>query len=170
MPDVRVVYAIKANPHPGLLSLLVGLGAGFEIASVAELDLAVAAGAQAADVLYSNPVKPPGHVRHAHAHGVRRFAVDSAAELHKIAEQAPGSRVYARLTVDDSSSAFPLSSKFGASCDTAVRLLTLAGERGLHPYGITFHVGSQCTDPAAWGRAVERSGTVLRELRGGASG
>lgn len=69
LPDVRVHYAIKANPHPGLLSLLVGLGAGFEIASVAELDLAVAAGAQAADVLYSNPVKPPGHVRHAHAHG-----------------------------------------------------------------------------------------------------
>ena len=34
------------------------------------------------------------------------------------------------------------------------------------PYGITFHVGSQCTDPLAWERAIDRCGEVMRALAG----
>ena len=32
------------------------------------------------------------------------------------------------------------------------------------PYGLTFHVGSQCTNPMAWERAIEQCGTVMRRL------
>ena len=76
-----------------------------------------------------------------------RFALDSEGELLKIAAAAPGSAIYVRLNVEDSHSLFPLSRKFGTSADEALRLLRMAPECGLRPYGLTFHVGSQCTDP-----------------------
>ena len=67
-----------------------------------------------ADVLYCNPVKPPAHVVAPHAAGVWRFAFDSEGELYKLARYAPGCAVMLRVRVDDSTSVFPLSRKFGA--------------------------------------------------------
>ena len=93
-----------------------------------------------------------------------RFALDSEGELLKIAAAAPGSAIYVRLNVEDSHSLFPLSRKFGTSADEALRLLRMAPECGLRPYGLTFHVGSQCTDPSMYSRAIERCGLVMRRL------
>ena len=163
---VAVRYAVKCNPDARVLQTVAAAGGGFEIASLAELDLAVAAGADPADVLYSNPVKPPAHVAAAARRGLRRFAVDSPEELAKVAEQAPGARVYVRLAVDDTSSRFPLSTKFGTTAEEARRLLLAAPTLGLRPEGLTFHVGSQCTDPDAWAHAVRAVGPLLRELEG----
>ena len=161
---VGVHYAVKCNPDPRVLQTVAQTGGGFEIASLAELELATAAGVDPCDVLYSNPVKPPSHVAAAAAAGVRRFSVDCPQELDKIAQHAPGTGVYVRLQVDDTSSRFPLSAKFGTSCEQAVRLLAAAPGLGLVPEGLTFHVGSQCTDVDAWARGVRRCGPLLREL------
>ena len=161
---VAVRYAVKCNPDERVLSTAFASGAGFEIASAAELKLVRATGAPLEDVLYSNPVKPPAHVRLAHEAGVRRFAVDSHAELVKVATYAAGSEVFVRVRVDDSSSRFPLSSKFGTTLDDARRLLLEAEPIGLVACGLTFHVGSQCTDVDAWAHAVRRCGPLLEEL------
>jgi len=161
---IRPHYAIKCNPSPAVLGALAGSGAGFEIASAAELDLALAAGAQAPATLFSNPVKPAAHIGYARALGVRHFAVDGLGELHKIARCAPGSAVMARLHVDDESSHFPLSSKFGAEPATVLQLLLEAADLGLVPSGLTFHVGSQCTDPRAWARAIRQCGELMAIL------
>ena len=115
-------------------------------------------------MLFSNTVKPEEHIRRAVDRGVWRFALDSEGEFHKLAAAAPGSAVYVRLDVEDSHSLFPLSRKFGTSADEAVRLLSMAPEFGLRPYGLTFHVGSQCTDPSMYSRAIERCGLVMRRL------
>jgi ornithine decarboxylase len=155
---------MKSNSAAPILETVRGLGGSFEVASLAELRMAEAAGAAPADLLYSNPVKPPAHIAAAAAAGLYRFAFDSEAELRKLAEHAPGACVYARLRVEDDTSVFPLSQKFGASPEAAGDLLLLARELGLVPYGLTFHVGSQCTNPMAWERAVERCGTVMRRL------
>jgi ornithine decarboxylase len=45
LPDTRVFYAVKANPAPEVLSLLASLGSCFDTASVAEIEMALAAGA-----------------------------------------------------------------------------------------------------------------------------
>ena len=123
-----------------------------------------AVGVDARDVLFSNTVKPEAHIRDAALQGVWRFALDSEGELLKIAAAAPGSAIYVRLNVEDSRSLFPLSRKFGTSADEALRLLRMAPECGLRPYGLTFHVGSQCTDPSMYARAIERCGLVMRRL------
>src|SRR6185369_7927038 len=57
MPRVRPHYAVKANPDRRVLKVLVQEGCGFEIASIAELDLLLGLGVSAAEIFYSNPVK-----------------------------------------------------------------------------------------------------------------
>jgi ornithine decarboxylase len=164
VPGLAVFFAMKSNSAGPVLRRVRDLGGSFEVASVAEMRMAEAAGAAPADLLYSNPVKAPGQIAEAAAAGLRRFAFDSEAELRKIAEYAPGSSVYARLRVDDHTSLFPLSRKFGAPTEAAGDLLLLAPSLGLVPYGVTFHVGSQCTNPMAWEGAIEQCGAVMRRL------
>jgi ornithine decarboxylase len=115
-------------------------------------------------VLFSNPIKPPSAITEARAAGVWRFSFDSEAELDKIAAAAPGSAVYLRLRVDDSASVFPLSRKFGATSDESVHLLRRAVQLGLNAYGITFHVGSQCTQLNTWTDAITVASQLMRQL------
>jgi len=163
--QVEVCYAVKCNPDSVVLETLARAGANFEIASAAELAPVVAAGGDTRQVLYSNTVKPASHIASTYAAGVRLFAADSAAEINKIAARAPGAGVVVRVSVDDTRSRFPLSSKFGAPLDDAVQLLLHARNNGLTPSGITFHVGSQCTDSSAWAKAVVALHPVLCELK-----
>ncbi|GAB1641583.1 type III PLP-dependent enzyme [Krasilnikovia sp. MM14-A1259] len=166
LPEARVHYAMKCNPARPILSLLRDMGGSFEIASVAELRELQAVGVPAAQVLFSNPVKVATQVRQAWAAGVWRFAADSDAELDKIAAMAPGAAVYVRLATAAADSAVPSEGKFGVDAGEVARLLRAARARGLEPYGITFHVGSQMTDPGAWALAIERCGAVMTALSG----
>ena len=151
---VGVRYAVKCNPLHGVLAAVHQAGGSFEIASATELDLVRKAGGRPGDVFYSNPVKPTSHIAATAAAGVRRFVVDGPNEIDKVAQAAPGADAVVRIRVDDRHSAFPLSGKFGAALDVADRLLRHAAGRGLRPAGLTFHVGSQCTDISAWSRAI----------------
>jgi ornithine decarboxylase len=165
LPGVRAFYAMKCNPSPEILTTLAASGSSFEIASLGELRLLQRLGVDPADVLYSNPVKPPAHIAEAYRAGLWRFSFDSPNELAKIAEHAPGAAVYVRLRVDDKASVFPLSRKFGADAEDAFGLMLLARRLGLRPYGITFHVGSQCGNPVAWRRAIGDAGRLMDRLR-----
>jgi ornithine decarboxylase len=164
LPGVRCFYAMKCNASPQVLKTLAALGSGFEVASVGELRTLQGLGIDAADVLYSNPIKPPAHIAAAHGSGLWRFGFDSEGELYKLAQHAPGSAVYIRLRVDDSTSIFPLSRKFGAEAHEARALLLLARSLGLQPYGVTFHVGSQCGTTTAWRQAIAAAGRLMARL------
>jgi ornithine decarboxylase len=165
MPRVRPFYAVKCNSTPDVLRTAAATGAGFEIASLGELRMLEAIGVDPSGVLYSNTVKPAAHVAGAAEAGVWRFAVDSEGELEKIARHAPGGAVYVRVRVDDSGSVFPLSRKFGAEAHHARALLQRAEELGLQPYGLTFHVGSQCVATSAWVQAIASVGRLMRQLQ-----
>src|SRR6201989_929502 len=94
LPDTRVLYAVKANPAPEVLSLLAGLSSCFDTASVPEIEMVLAAGATADRISFGNTLKKERDVPRAYALGVRLFAVDCRAEVEKIARVAPGSRVF----------------------------------------------------------------------------
>jgi ornithine decarboxylase len=164
LPGVRPYYAMKCNASAEILKTLASRGSGFEVASIGELRLLQEIGVNPSDVLYSNPIKPPEHIAAAHKAGLSRFGADSEGELYKLAQYAPGSAVYIRLRVDDSTSIFPLSRKFGAEAHEARALLLLAHSLGLQPYGITFHVGSQCGTTAAWRQAIAAAGRLMARL------
>ncbi len=163
LPDTRVFYAVKANPAPQVLSLLAGLGSCFDTASVAEIEMVLAAGATAERISYGNTIKKERDIARAYALGVRLYAVDCQAEVEKIARAAPGSRVFCRILSDCIGAEWPLSRKFGCEPAMAVDVLEHAQKLGLEPYGVSFHVGSQQRNPHAWDRALASAAAVFRD-------
>jgi ornithine decarboxylase len=157
MPRVRPHYAVKANPDRRVLKVLAQEGAGFEIASTAELDLLLGLGVPAAEVFYSNPVKARESVAYAAAKGVEWFVVDSADELRRVHEVKPDARLYLRIATPNIGSDWPLSGKFGAGAADAREIVALAARLGADLAGVTFHVGSQCRNPENWRVALEKA-------------
>ncbi len=157
-------YAVKANNHEQVLNTLVSVGSKFDIGSKHEAELMLALGVDPKDLIFSAPVKLQSHIRDTYHMGVDLFVFDSEDELAKIALLAPGSRVMARLAVKNQGSFFPLSMKFGAPVEQAASLLSDALELGLSPYGVAFHVGSQCTRKETWREAMEASAEVIDAL------
>ena len=90
LPGTAIHYAVKANPHPVLLRALAQSGCRFDVASPAEVRAALDAGAPASHLVHSNPVARRDHLVQAYALGVRLFVVDSAGEVAKLADAAPG--------------------------------------------------------------------------------
>jgi ornithine decarboxylase len=164
LPGIAVHYATKCNPHPDVVRRLHGLGSRFEIASAAELELLESLGVAPAEVLYSNPVKPTAHIARAFRAGVWRFAFDSSDEIAKLAEVAPGAAVVVRLSSPRTRSDVPSEGKFGVDPEAAVALMRAARDRGLRPYGVAFHVGSQMLAPDAWSRPLRAVGWVMERL------
>ncbi|MBW7950923.1 MAG: alanine racemase, partial [Pseudorhodoplanes sp.] len=143
LPDTKVYYAVKANPAPEILSLLAEMGSCFDVASIAELRAALAAGAGPERISYGNTIKKESDIAAAFGLGVTMFAVDCEAEVEKVARAAPGSRVVCRIRCDGTGAEWPLSRKFGCEPEFAADILEFAHRSGLLAYGISFHVGSQ---------------------------
>ncbi len=162
LPDSRVFYAVKANPAPELLSLLAALGSCFDTASVAEIEMVLAAGATADRISYGNTIKKERDIARAFALGVRLFAVDCKAEVEKIGRSAPGAKVFCRFLFGCAGAEWPLSRKFGCDPDMAVEVLDHAQKLGLEPCGVSFHVGSQQRRTAAWDEALKTAAAIFR--------
>jgi len=146
----RIHYAVKANPAPGIIRLLVERGARFDAASRGEIELCLAQGALGRDISFGNTVKRPADIAFAASVGVQLFVADSAEELEKIAANAPGAQVYLRVIVENSQADWPLSRKFGCAPGALAGLLDHARDLGLAPVGLSFHVGSQTRKAAYW--------------------
>ncbi|PHR24141.1 MAG: ornithine decarboxylase [Hoeflea sp.] len=164
LPDSAVFYAVKANPAPEILRLLANLGSNFDCASVAEIEMAIKAGATASRVSYGNTIKKERDIARAHALGVSLFAVDSHEEVEKVARAAPGARVFCRVLTDGEGAEWPLSRKFGCVPQMAVDVLVYAHQLGLVSHGVSFHVGSQMTNPEAWDSALGDAKRVFDKL------
>jgi ornithine decarboxylase len=164
MPDSRVYYAVKANPAPEVLRLLADLGSSFDCASVAEIDMALAASATPERISYGNTIKKERDIAAAFERGVRLFAVDAREEVDKIARAAPGARVFCRILSDGDGADWPLSRKFGCSPEFAIDILEYAHAAGLDAYGVSFHVGSQQSNPGAWDAALHATAAIFRTL------
>jgi len=164
-PYAQIYYAVKANPDVAILSMLNELGANFDIASRYELDTVMSLGISPDRMSCGNTIKKAKDVAYFYEKGVRMFATDSEDDLKNIASCAPGSRVYVRIVMSDSSTAdWPLSRKFGCHPDMAYSLLIMARTLGLTPYGISFHVGSQQRDIGQWDEAIAKTKYLFSSL------
>ncbi|MET3590447.1 ornithine decarboxylase [Bartonella silvatica] len=164
LPHSRIFYAIKANPAPEILCLLSSLGSSFDAASVAEIEMALKAGATCDRISFGNTIKKERDIARAYALGISLYAVDCVEEVEKIARAAPGSRVFCRVLTDGKGAEWPLSRKFGCAPAMAVNVLRRAHQLGLQAHGVSFHVGSQQIDLNAWDRALSDTATVFRHL------
>jgi len=156
-------YAIKANPHPGIIKAFVELGASFDVASAAEMKQVLRMGASPAKIIFANTIKSPEDIAFAWKRRVRLMTFDNEPELYKLAKYYPGARVLARIKVANDGSVVELSLKFGADPEQAFFMLRKAKALGLVPAGVSFHVGSQATNVENYLQAIEISAGIFRE-------
>ena len=161
----EIHYAVKANPAPEILERLVALGSRFDAASRAEVAACLGAGARPEEVSFGNTVKKVSDIAWAHARGIDLFAADSDEELAKIADAAPGARVYLRLLIETTEADWPLSRKFGTTPEETLRLMGVAAALGLRPVGLSFHVGSQTREARMWAGALDMAASVWQRAR-----
>ena len=128
LPLARIYYAVKANPARPVLERLARLGSSFDAASFEEVSGCLDAGARPEAISFGNTIKKACAIRAAFQRGVTLFAFDSAEELEKLAENAPGARVYCRILVENEGADWPLSRKFGTTVENA-RDADAAGRR-----------------------------------------
>ncbi len=83
-PQVRVYYAIKANPSLRLVQELTALGAGMEIASAGELAVAGRLGIAGERVLFTGPAKTDDELAASVRYGLRTINVESLREAQRL--------------------------------------------------------------------------------------
>ncbi len=174
LPRVQAYYAIKANPDPKILKTLYDAGASFDVASMPEFLLVHENIASLSDterqkyiwdkIIYSNPIKDVATLRELDKYEPL-VAYDNLEEVRKVAEHAPHAGLILRIKVPNTGSLVELSPKFGAAPAEAAALVSAGYDAGLVVEGISFHVGSQCTNFENYVQALSLASGVLREAR-----
>ena len=159
----NVFYAVKANSDPAVVALLAEQGVGFEVSSLGELDLLLGMGVEPERIISGNPIKSPEFIELAAKSQIGYMAIDSHVEVSKLSELATGTKIIARLVVSNEGSDWPLTQKYGVPSQEAVQLLLYASDQGLTPFGLSFHVGSQCRREATWREAIDAASQVWDE-------
>ncbi len=174
LPKVQCYFAVKANAEPAIVRTLYQAGASFDVASMPEFMMVyenirkLSAKAQQDfiwdKIIYANPTKPKETLV-----ALDRYkplvTYDNFAELQKIQRYAPHAGVVLRLAVANTGSQCELSNKFGCDPGEAVDLILAAFKLGLVVEGLSFHVGSQCTNFQNFVQALNTSAAVMKEAR-----
>ncbi len=174
LPKVQAYYAVKANPAPEIVRTLYRAGASFDVASMPEFMTVyhhikgLPPKAQQDfiwdKIIYANPTKPKETLL-----ALDRYkplvTYDNLNELGKIKQYAPHAGVVLRLRVPNTGSMVELSSKFGCDPGEAVDLVRAAFATGLVVEGLSFHVGSQCTNFENFVQALNMAAAVMRESK-----
>ena len=174
LPKVQCYFAVKANAEPAIVRTLYRAGASFDVASLPEFMLVyqnikhLSAKAQQDfiwdKIIYANPTKPKETLLALDKYKPL-VTYDNLNELKKIRQYAPHAGVVLRLQVDNTGSQCELSSKFGCATGEAADLIEAAFKMGLVVEGLSFHVGSQCTNFQNFVQALNAAAAVMRESR-----
>lgn len=158
-----VTYAVKSNPDISVIRNLLEAGiTTFDVASPHEITLIRRLAPQAV-LHYNNPVRSRSEILHGVEAGVASWSVDSMSELSKLEALLPrdGIEVSVRFKLPVAGAAYDFGAKFGADEDLATDLLSRVAALGFIP-SLTFHPGTQCTDPAAWESYIRAAGRISR--------
>jgi ornithine decarboxylase len=174
LPRVQVYYAVKANSDPAIVQTFYNAGASFDVASVAEFmtvhqKIEHLPEKERQDyiwdrIIYANPIKAIETLELLEPYKPL-VTYDNHAEVMKIARHAPHSGLVLRLRVPNTGSMVELSSKFGALPGEAVDLIAFAHNNKLEVEGLSFHVGSQCTNPTNYSQALHLAASIFEEAR-----
>jgi ornithine decarboxylase len=155
-----VTYAVKSNPDEMVIANLATAGIrGYDVASIWEIEL-IRRAAPGSAMHYHNPVRSRAEIARAVELGVTSFSVDSHSELAKLIDLVPaGAEISVRFKLPVAGAAYDFGAKFGATEDDAVALLVRVQAEGYVP-SLTFHPGTQCTDPMAWDAYIRTAASI----------
>jgi ornithine decarboxylase len=173
-PRVQAYYAVKVNSDPAIVQTFYELGGSFDVASMQEFhpvsQFIKKLPAKARQdfiwdkVIYANPIKPIETLRELDPYRPL-VTYDNVEEVKKIAKHAPHAGLCLRLQVPNTGSMVELSSKFGALPGEAVDLIQDAHDHDLVVEGLSFHVGSQCTNPENYIQSLHLCAGIFAEAK-----
>jgi len=174
LPRVQVYYAVKANSAPEIVRTFYEAGGSFDVASLAEF-LTVHENVKDLPeeqrqafiwdrIIYANPIKATETLEQLDPYKPL-VTYDNYEEVLKIAKHAPRAGLVLRLRVPNTGSMVELSSKFGALPGEAVDLIAFARNNKLEVEGLSFHVGSQCTNVQNYIQALHLAAEVFAEAK-----
>ncbi|PKG32986.1 alanine racemase, partial [Methanoregula sp.] len=173
MPDVQVYFAVKANSNPEIVKTLYDIGCSFDVASMPEFMIVyenfkhLPRKEQQAfiwdKIIYANTIKPIETLQALDKYKPL-VTFDNHHEILKIRDHAPHAGLVLRLRVPNTGSMVELSSKFGAHPGEAVDLIIEAFENNLVVEGLSFHVGSQCTNFENYMQALQIAASIVKEV------
>ena len=166
LPGVRLFYAVKAFAHPALLARLNQLGGHFDLATAGEVNMVRDLGIAAERCIHTHPIKKDSEIREALDFGCTRFVVDNLAEVDKFVPYREQVELIVRVSYRSRDAVVDLSRKFGCALEELPELLAHIDARGLAVHGLSFHVGSQSTSPAAHVKAIEASIEAMARFDG----
>ncbi|MBU2278010.1 MAG: diaminopimelate decarboxylase [Gammaproteobacteria bacterium] len=170
-----VCYAVKANSNIALLNLLARLGSGFDIVSEGELRRVLQAGGDPSKVVFSGVGKSEAEIAFALETGIKCFNVESAPELHRIAEVAAKlgkvAPISIRVNPDIDAKTHPYIStglkanKFGIDINDAPAIYQQAAAYPqLKVCGVDCHIGSQLTETQPFLDALDKLLLLIDKL------
>ncbi len=169
-------YALKANSTLAVLRVLHALGADADANSGGEIDVALRAGFEPDQIVFTGVGKTAGELGRAAALGLKAVNVESAGEAARLdaIARAHGVRVRVAVRVNPDIDAHTHAhistgrrgNKFGIPHEHVPALLRdLAARQGLVPVGLHVHLGSQLVEMGPLGRAAQVLADLAREAR-----
>ena len=171
-----VCFAVKSNPNIAILNIMAKLGSGFDIVSQGELERVLAAGGDAAKVVFSGVAKSRQEIARALEVNIRCFNVESEAELLRINQVAGEigkiAPISLRVNPDVDAHTHPYIStglkenKFGVSVEQAREVYKVAATLpNIKIVGMDCHIGSQLTELQPFLDAVDRLIVLMEQLK-----
>ncbi|HEX3001286.1 MAG TPA: type III PLP-dependent enzyme [Methanoregula sp.] len=173
LPDVQVYFAVKANSNPEIVKTLYDIGCSFDVASMPEFMIVYENIKNLPKkeqqefiwdkIIYANTIKPIETLKALDKYKPL-VTFDNHHEILKIRDHAPHAGLVLRIRVPNTGSIVELSSKFGAHPGEAVDLIIEAFDNCLVVEGLSFHVGSQCTNFENYMQALQIAASIIREV------
>lgn len=163
LPGVDLHYALKPLPHAAVVSCLRDEGAYFDLATTGEVELVKQQGIAPSRCIHTHPIKRDSDIRDALRYGVTTFVADNPDELRKFVRYRKRAEVLLRVSFRSPSAVCDLSKKFGCEPGAVLGLIEFARRIGVRVRGLSFHVGSQSTDPAKYVEAVQACTNIMAE-------
>jgi ornithine decarboxylase len=164
LPGFRLHYAVKALPHPIVLSTIAICGGGFDVASSAEVNLLQQLGLPMDRCIHTNPIKKPADIDVAYAAGIRTFVVENVCEAQKFAGRPADIELLVRLAFRNPAAKSDLSSKFGVDPTEAELLVKHVIAAGVQFAGFSFHIGSQSSSAQPYGAALRATLDLISHI------
>ncbi|ELV8624421.1 type III PLP-dependent enzyme [Vibrio cidicii] len=164
LPGVTLHYALKPLPHPVVVRTLLAEGASFDLATSGEVDLVAQEGVPAEQTIHTHPIKRDADIRDALAYGCNVFVVDNLNELAKFKAYSEEVELLVRLSFRNSEAFADLSKKFGCSPEQALTIIETAQAWNIRIKGLSFHVGSQTTNPHKYVEAIHTCHRVMQQV------
>lgn len=164
LPGVTLHYALKPLPHPVVVRTLLAEGASFDLATSGEVDLVAQEGVPAELTIHTHPIKRDADIRDALAYGCNVFVVDNLNELAKFKAYSEEVELLVRLSFRNSEAFADLSKKFGCSPEQALTIIETAQAWNIRIKGLSFHVGSQTTNPHKYVEAIHTCHRVMQQV------